>query len=327
MMTPRQIFIFCAFFSLSCVNAESNASDPGMVSIPTKRQNIPDFTPEEIREALKEGREKMEAWLGDRSAERVLAEEGPRLRARYAGASERERLVIGAMFSTLSQKLQESFPDPKAASSEGLLTPSKGTRLFLESSPGAANLDLLLLEGAALDTSAQMFLNVLYVHGHRQPEGDWLLPPHDPRIREFAGMLLGGFAGIEARPMVAVEWLERAASQGDVAAKRELGIIRVKGIEEVLEAEPARGVHLLTAAAEAGDADAQFRLGSLYFEGKDVQEDTEKAQALYRASAAQGFPEAMLYLGMRLWEGRGMAEDVKEASVWLKRCAGIQTSV
>lgn len=75
-------------------------------------------------------------------------------------------------------------------------------------------------------------------------------------MREFGMMLLKGFEGFEPRPEAALHWLGRVAEEGDVVSMRELGVIRLDGVEGLITLEPETGITLLRQAADRGDAEA-----------------------------------------------------------------------
>jgi len=63
--------------------------------------------------------------------------------------------------------------------------------------------------------------------------------------------------------------------------------------EEYLQAEAERYRH----AAEKGDAAAQINLGNVYWDGKGVEQDREKAAMWYRRAADQGHATGQQNLG------------------------------
>ena len=77
----------------------------------------------------------------------------------------------------------------------------------------------------------------------------------------------------------------------------------------------------LIVASDLGDAEAQFELGVLYFHGRSVERDTDKALALYRKSAAQNHVISQNNIGWMHEIGAGVAVDYSEAEKWYRRAA------
>jgi len=89
-----------------------------------------------------------------------------------------------------------------------------------------------------------------------------------------------------------VEWLEKAAEQGETSAQYMLGIFYCTG--NGVPKDIDKGVKLIRKAAEQGDENAQLSLGGMYFSGEvvGVPKDLLKAAEWVRKAAAQGFAEA-----------------------------------
>ncbi|MBE3637281.1 caspase family protein [Mangrovicoccus algicola] len=85
---------------------------------------------------------------------------------------------------------------------------------------------------------------------------------------------------------------------------------------------PAEAVTLFARAAEAGSPVAQFELGKLYEKGLGVEADPGRALDLYRASAAQEFPDALNDLGYLYFQGGlGLRPDRQQALAYFERAA------
>jgi TPR repeat protein len=67
-------------------------------------------------------------------------------------------------------------------------------------------------------------------------------------------------------------------------------------------------------AAAQGYAEAQCQLGGMYFDGKDVPEDKQKVAELWGQVAAQGNPHAQYQLGCMYFRGDGVPEDEQKAT-------------
>lgn len=69
----------------------------------------------------------------------------------------------------------------------------------------------------------------------------------------------------------------------------------------------------LTVQAESGDADARFALGTLYYYGKGVLRDYQKAAYWYRKAADQGNALAQNALAIMYMKGDGVSRDDRKA--------------
>ena len=110
------------------------------------------------------------------------------------------------------------------------------------------------------------------------------------------------------------EYLNSSAEKGCVVAQRELGhdIYYDDGREE-------EGVQWIKKAAEQGDALAQVYLAECYENGHVVKEDVAEAVKWYRKAAEQGNPIAFTALAECYCYGRGVNQDYTEAVKWLKK--------
>ncbi|HLJ48233.1 MAG TPA: tetratricopeptide repeat protein [Bryobacteraceae bacterium] len=73
--------------------------------------------------------------------------------------------------------------------------------------------------------------------------------------------------------------------------------------------------------ADSGDPNAQFNIGLMYFDGKGVPQDFEKAVEWFRRAANQGYAKAQKNLGEMYYSGKGVKRDYVQAYVWLSVCA------
>ena len=141
----------------------------------------------------------------------------------------------------------------------------------------------------------------------------------------------------------AVEWLRKAAGQGEYRAMLWLGTAYEHGNgvakddwrafdlwrrSHELGWDPAtKKLHSLAdeyhKKAEEGNASAQFFMGVVHEYGYAGKPDAAKAAGWYRKAAEQGHPGAMFNLGTRYLEGTGVKKDVAEATKWFKRAAAL----
>ncbi|HVY99523.1 MAG TPA: hypothetical protein VHA35_08485 [Dongiaceae bacterium] len=77
--------------------------------------------------------------------------------------------------------------------------------------------------------------------------------------------------------------------------------------------------------AQGGDPQAQYELAGFYHYGYVGANDYAKALKWYRASARQGYADAMVGLSVMYLGGQGVAKDPREAFVWLNLAAQYMT--
>lgn len=70
--------------------------------------------------------------------------------------------------------------------------------------------------------------------------------------------------------------------------------------------------------AENGDAKSQTNLGILYYNGKGVLKDYDKAFEWLKKAAEQGEAEAQFILGEIYIEGKGALKSFKNAKYWIQ---------
>jgi hypothetical protein len=73
--------------------------------------------------------------------------------------------------------------------------------------------------------------------------------------------------------------------------------------------------------AQGGDPAAQYELAGFYHYGYVGANDFAKALKWYRASARQGYADAMVGLSVMYLGGQGVAKDRRESFVWLNLAA------
>jgi hypothetical protein len=74
-------------------------------------------------------------------------------------------------------------------------------------------------------------------------------------------------------------------------------------------------------AASQGDVYSQFRLGQLYYEGKGVEKNDEKAAQWLLKAAQQDHSEAQYILATMYEKGAGVEQNDKEAFKWFSKAA------
>jgi len=88
----------------------------------------------------------------------------------------------------------------------------------------------------------------------------------------------------------AVNWFQRAATQGHLAAQGNLGLLYYAGLG--VRKDLKKSLHWLLEAAQQGYGKAQFMLGHLYGNGEGVPQDYIHAHMWLNLAAAQGDEDA-----------------------------------
>ena len=117
----------------------------------------------------------------------------------------------------------------------------------------------------------------------------------------------------EAIPPV-LTGLHRRAADGDASAQLDLGLRYVTG--QGIRPDERTALDWIGKAADQGNAAAQFELGS-YFTLDQPHRDFGRAADLPRQAALQGYAPAQTSLGMLHLAGQGVPEDRIEAYAWL----------
>jgi TPR repeat protein len=81
---------------------------------------------------------------------------------------------------------------------------------------------------------------------------------------------------------------------------------------------PDTQIATLKDSAALGDAKARLRLGGCYERGEGVEQNSSKAENLYKLAAEQGLVEAQLALG-HLYVG--IVENIPEGAQWFRKAA------
>ncbi|MNK93995.1 putative beta-lactamase HcpC precursor [compost metagenome] len=114
----------------------------------------------------------------------------------------------------------------------------------------------------------------------------------------------------------AIAWFEKAAAQGEEAARVALGLMFRDG--EGVAQDYRKAKKLLETAAARGNVDAQVNLANLYSRGLGTKPDQVAAFGWYMKAAKQGHREAQCIVGTRYLEGKGVEADDQEAFKWFK---------
>jgi TPR repeat protein len=122
----------------------------------------------------------------------------------------------------------------------------------------------------------------------------------------------------------ALEALQAAAADKDVAAQFALGVAKLRGWG--MKCDARAGLELLEVAADRGFAPAEYLLGVMAENGRVVPKSLDNAAALYERAARGGHVLAMRRLAEFLLGGTGVEPDIEAAIGWLET-AGHQGDV
>lgn len=139
-----------------------------------------------------------------------------------------------------------------------------------------------------------------------------------PAQRRAALALLYGI-GVERNASAAVGWLEKAAQQGDISARCDLGSCYYFGAG--VEKNRKRAFRCFREAALKGSIEAMNNVGYCFRFGQGVMRNEKKAFGCFRTAARRGYAGAQHNLGRCYLEGCGVARDEEQARLWLERAA------
>ena len=116
-----------------------------------------------------------------------------------------------------------------------------------------------------------------------------------------------------------MDWLRRAAEQGDLGGQRNLALCYYEGWG--VAQDQTEAAHWYEKAAEQGDPDAQDMLSWMKLLGGGCPQDYPGARAWAEKAAAQGRAGAMARLGDIHHNALGVERDAVLAAYWWERAA------
>lgn len=119
-------------------------------------------------------------------------------------------------------------------------------------------------------------------------------------------------------PELSKKYYRKAAEKGHVYAQIALAKLLLRETKNPEQTEEAIG--WLEKAAETGNASALYALGNLYYSGKSVQQDLDKAESYFRLGADKD-PACQCGLGLVKLEKAQTQQEIEEAISWLVRAA------
>jgi uncharacterized protein len=135
----------------------------------------------------------------------------------------------------------------------------------------------------------------------------------------MAGIYLRGDGGYAKDPVLAAQWFERAAAQGNSYAQFMLGEIHEQGWGTPKNLKVA--AEWREKAANRGDNQAQLKLAKMYLNGEGVEKDLQKAEYWLNRADIEGNSDARVLLA-KLYRERGDAKGSRAlADRWLAKAA------
>lgn len=121
----------------------------------------------------------------------------------------------------------------------------------------------------------------------------------------------------EKNPELAIQWLQKAASQNHVPAQNSLGIVYLEG--RAGDKDVTEALRWFERAASNGSASAASNLALVYQQGKGVDVDYLKAVEWYEAALKLGDIESAYYLGKMYRDGEGVEADPHRAIEYFQK--------
>ncbi len=134
---------------------------------------------------------------------------------------------------------------------------------------------------------------------------------------DLAGLYLEGAKGVEKNKQLALEWFQKAAEQGNQAARYYAADLLYRG-EGVVQ-DKAKAVKEWRIAAEAGLPEAQYRFSKFLLSGDAI---TEQGRKYLETAAEAGHAMAARDLGFLHARGeKGLPFDMKKSAYWYEKAA------
>lgn len=118
----------------------------------------------------------------------------------------------------------------------------------------------------------------------------------------------------QARYPEGIEFLKKAALQGDYKAQNDLGMLYHKGLYVPRDYKEA--LKWYRKSANQDYPFAMLNIGLLYYKGSGVQQSYPKARSWFLRAARKGDPDAQFNLGVMYQNGSGVKPDIYKAYVW-----------
>ena len=110
-------------------------------------------------------------------------------------------------------------------------------------------------------------------------------------------------------------------NKNDPKVQLDLGYIYYEG--KYVDQNIDKAINYLSLAAKQNDSISQFKLGVIYEEGKYIKQDINKAIHYYSLAADKNHPMAVYYLGLIYEEGKYLISNINKAISYYLRAANL----
>lgn len=110
----------------------------------------------------------------------------------------------------------------------------------------------------------------------------------------------------------ALEWLQKAADKGYIAAIEMIASWYMSGIH--VEKDPSRALELYKKGAALGDCSCMYAIGYQYYTGKAISKDLAKAMEWFSVASDHGSSPAAFYMGYMYANAEGVERDYTQAA-------------
>ncbi len=174
------------------------------------------------------------------------------------------------------------------------------------------------------DAEVQAWLgrDLLETPGKEREGVEWLKKSADagcPDGQYALGMAYQRGTGLPQDKAEALRLFQLAADQGNTEAMLKASRMLVAG--DGCEKQEAKGLELLKRAADEMDPTAIFLMGQRCFAGKPEVCDPAQAFGWFRLGAQLGMPESQYWLGRMYYEGKAILKNYDRAIQWLMESA------
>jgi len=140
----------------------------------------------------------------------------------------------------------------------------------------------------------------------------------DAKAQYNVGFIYANGLGVEKNLMLAQQWYEKAAKQGNGAAQYNLAqLYQEEGQKDAHAYEKAK--YWYEKAIEAEIKDAYTNLGVMYLEGLGVEKNQNKAFGFFEKGASLGDGASQVNLAVLYAWGEGVTHDKMKAYEYLKK--------
>jgi TPR repeat protein len=138
---------------------------------------------------------------------------------------------------------------------------------------------------------------------------------HNDALSALGTFYLRGSEGYDKDTSKGLELLEKAYLKGSAEAAFLLGIVYLRG-DDVTPNIPL-GIKHLKFASENDLLNASYHLGMLYMSGQEVKQDKLEAAKLFTNAAERGHTSSQYAIGMMCLGGDGIEQDIAAAEYWI----------